>query len=332
MQTFILRRLLIGVVILFILSVTVFTLLRVAPGDPAIRICGLNCTTDQINEIHERLGLNKPRFPISVDVTSPKFVSINTDSQYGNYMKGVLTGDLGTSSVNQKPVGQQIIHYFPVTLELLVLTLILTIVVGIPFGIISAVMKNSVIDYLVRTVAVFGLAVPGFWVATLVLVFPAVWWGYAPTIGRAVPLMENPLGNMRQFLPAAAVLSLGSAAGVMRLTRSSLLEVMRADYMRTARAKGLRERVVIVSHGLKNSLIPVITVLGLQIAGLLGGAIIIEQIFTLPGEGLFTLNALVNKDFDVVQTMTLYAGVAVVMLNLMVDVTYAWLDPRIRYS
>ena len=144
--------------------------------------------------------------------------------------------------------------------------------------------------------------------------------------------MENPLGNMRQFLPAAAVLSLGSAAGVMRLTRSSLLEVMRADYMRTARAKGLRERVVIVSHGLKNSLIPVITVLGLQIAGLLGGAIIIEQIFALPGEGLFTLNALVNKDFDVVQTMTLYDGVAVVMLNLMVDVTYAWLDPRIRYS
>ena len=137
---------------------------------------------------------------------------------------------------------------------------------------------------------------------------------------------------MKQFLPAAAVLALGSAAGIMRLTRSSLLEVMRQDYMRTARAKGLRERVVVMQHGLKNSLIPVVTVLGLQNLGLLGGAIIVEQIFTLPGEGLFTLNALIAKDFDVVQTMTLYAGVTVVLLNLLVDVCYAWLDPRIRYS
>ena len=315
MQTYILRRLLIGVVILFILSVSVFALLRIAPGDPAIRICGLNCTQAQIDEIHHQLGLDKS-YP----------------QQYWDWMGGVLKGDLGTSSVNHKPVGQQIIHYFPVTFELLVLTLILTIIVGIPFGIISAVMKNSVIDYLVRSTAVFGLAVPGFWIATLVIVFPATWWGYAPTLGGAVRFADDPIANLKQYLPAAAVLSLGSAAGVMRLTRSSLLEVMRSDYMRTARAKGLRERAVIVQHGLKNSLIPVVTVLGLQIAGLLGGAIIIEQIFNLHGEGLFTLDALLAKDFDVVQTMTLYAGVAVVLMNLVVDVTYAWLDPRIRYS
>ncbi len=161
---------------------------------------------------------------------------------------------------------------------------------------------------------------------------PATWWGYAPTIGRAIPFQEDPVGNLKQFMPAAAVLALGSAAGIMRLTRSSLLEVMRQDYMRTARAKGLKERAVVIQHGLKNSLIPVVTVLGLQIAGLLGGAIIVEQIFTLPGEGLFTFQALANKDFDVVQTMTLYAGVTVVVMNLLVDVCYAWLDPRIRYS
>ncbi len=315
MQTYILRRLLIGVVILFFLSVSVFLLLRIAPGDPAIRICQLNCTPAQIDAIHKELGLDKS-YP----------------QQYWDWMGDVLRGDLGTSSVNHKPVGQQIIHYFPVTFELLVLTLILTIVVGIPFGIISAVMKNSPMDYVVRSSAVFGLAVPGFWIATLVIVIPATQWGYAPILGGAVRFVDDPIANLKQFLPAAAVLSLGSAAGVMRLTRSSLLEVMRADYMRTARAKGLRERVVVVQHGLKNSLIPVVTVLGLQIAGLLGGAIIIEQIFNLRGEGLFTLEALLNKDFDVVQTMTLYTGVAVVLMNLVVDVTYAWLDPRIRYS
>jgi len=315
MQTFILRRLLIGVVILFVLSVAVFYLNRVVPGDPAIRICGLNCTSDQIKAIHHDMGLDKS-YP----------------AQYWDWISGVLTGDLGTSSVNHKDVAPQIWHRAPVTLELMVLTLVLTIVVGIPFGMISAVWRNSPADYFVRSTAVFGLAVPSFWLATLVLILPVTWWGYAPTLGRAIPLTEDPLGNLKQYLPAAAVLALGSAAGIMRLTRSSLLEVMRQDYMRTARAKGLRERAVVVRHGLKNSLIPVITVLGLQVSTLLGGAIIIERIFALPGEGLFTLDALINKDFDVVQTMTLYAGVAVVFMNLAVDVCYAWLDPRIRYS
>jgi len=186
---------------------------------------------------------------------------------------------------------------------------------------------------LVRFTAIFGLAVPVFWVATLVLILPQEWWGYAPPLGgRYVHLMDNPFENLKQFLPPAAVLALSSAAGVMRLTRSSLLETLRQDYMRTARAKGLRERTVVFSHGLKNSLIPVVTVLGLQMAGLLGGALIVEQIFTLPGLGDYTFRALFQKDFEVVQTMTLYAGVTVVVLNLAVDVSYAWLDPRIRYS
>ena len=214
----------------------------------------------------------------------------------------------------------------------MVLTLIFTVIVGIPFGVLSAVSRNSPIDYLVRSSSVLGLAIPSFWVATLVLVLPSDWWGYAPTIGRKISLIDDPIGNFKQVAPAAAVLALGSAAGIMRLTRSSLLEVMRQDYMRTARAKGLMERAVILKHGLKNSMIPVVTVLGLQVSGLLGGAIIVEQIFTLPGLGQFTLSALLAKDYDVVETMTLYAGVTVVVMNLLVDVSYAWLDPRIRYS
>jgi peptide/nickel transport system permease protein len=331
MQTFIIRRLLSGFVILFVLSVTVFLLLRIVPGDPAIRRCGLNCTRAGIDQIHKELGLDKPYFPAELR-RGPPFVSFSKDSQYWQYISGVLTGDLGTATFNQKPVAPQIIDRMPVTIEIMVLTLILTIIVGLPFGVVSAVFRNSAADYAVRSTSVLGLAVPSFWVATLVLVLPSEWWGYAPTIGRKISLLDDPVGNFKQVAPAAAVLALGSAAGIMRLTRSSLLEVMRQDYMRTARAKGLRERAVIVRHGLKNSMIPVVTVLGLQVSGLLGGAIIVEQIFTLPGLGQFTLVALISKDYDVVETMTLYAGVTVVVMNLLVDVSYAWLDPRIRYS
>jgi peptide/nickel transport system permease protein len=331
MQTFIIRRLLIGIVILFFLSVAVFLLLRIVGGNPVILRCQLACKEEQIEALEEEYGLNDPYFPIDFTSDAP-FIEFSSGSQYGNWLTRVLTGDLGTSVVNQRPVSESIRVRFPVTLELMILTLIMTVLVGIPFGVISAVWKNSPLDYLVRFTAIFALAVPAFWVATLVLILPLEWWGYAPPIGRYVKLLDDPTGNLKQFLPAAAVLAVGSAAGVMRLTRSSLLETLRQDYMRTARAKGLRERSVVFRHGMKNSLIPVVTVLGLQMSGLLGGAIIVEQIFTLPGLGEYTLRALVLKDFDVVQTMALYAGVSVVLLNLAVDVSYAWLDPRIRYS
>jgi peptide/nickel transport system permease protein len=331
MQTFIIRRLLIGVVLLFILSVSVFLLLRIVGGNPVILRCQLNCKEAQIKALEEEYGLNGPYFPVAFVGDAP-FVEFSADSQYGNWLKRVFTGDLGTSVVNQRPVSESIRVRFPVTLELMILTLIMTIIIGIPFGVISAVWKNTPLDYIVRFTAVFALAVPAFWVATMVLILPLEWWDYAPPIGRYVKLVDDPTGNLKQFLPAAAVLAVGSAAGVMRLTRSSLLETLRQDYMRTARAKGLRERAVVFRHGLKNSLIPVVTVLGLQMSGLLGGAIIVERIFTLPGLGEYTLQALVLKDFDVVQTMALYAGVTVIVLNLAVDVSYAWLDPRIRYS
>jgi peptide/nickel transport system permease protein len=331
MQAFIIRRLLIGVVILFILSIAVFLLLRIVPGDPAKQKCGLNCKAEQIEAIRHDMGLDRPYFPIDFE-SAPPFISFTSDSQYGSWLGGIFTGDLGTSTVNNRPVTESIRNRFPVTAELMVLTLILTIIIGIPFGIISAVWKNSPADYLVRLMAIFGLAVPGFWVATLALILPFEWWGYAPPIGKFVKLTADPVGNFKQMIVPAAVLALGSAAGVMRLTRSSLLETLRQDYMRTARAKGLRERSVVFSHGMKNSLIPVVTVLGLQISGLLGGALIVEQIFTLPGLGDYTVRALFQKDFEVVQTMTLYAGVTVVVLNLLVDISYAWLDPRIRYS
>jgi len=179
---------------------------------------------------------------------------------------------------------------------------------------------------------VLWLAIPSFWIATLVLYVPLDLWGYAPPLGSKVGFFENPWDNLRQFVPPAVVLGLAASAGVMRLTRSSLLEVMRTDYIRTAMSKGLRDTVVVGRHALKNSLIPVVTVIGLQVPALLGGTVIIERIFALPGLGVYVLDSLIVKDFPVVQSMTLYAGVAVVTMNLLVDISYAWLDPRIRYG
>lgn len=315
MRAFIIRRLITGVFILFVLSVVVFLLLRIAPGDPANLRCGIGAPAECIQAERERLGLNDPYVV-----------------QYSDWMKGVLTGDLGDSFVTRRPVIESIQQRFPVTLELLIITILVTVAIGVPFGVVSALYRNSAPDYTVRLVAVLGLAVPNFWLATLVILVPAEQWGYAPPLGGAIGFFEDPFDNLRQFVPPAIVLSLASAAGIMRLTRSSLLEVLRTDYIRTARSKGLRDPVVIGRHALRNSLIPVVTVLGLQVAVELGGTIIIETIFALPGLGQFTFTALLGKDFMVVQTMVLYVGVAVVLMNLLVDISYAWLDPRIRYS
>jgi peptide/nickel transport system permease protein len=331
MLSYIIRRLISGVLILVILSLVVFTLLRVVSGDQATTLCGFNCTPPGIKAAQHLLGLDKPYFPIGLRSSFP-FVLFHADNQYMTWIKDLATGHLGSGKVNQQPVLDLIRHRLPVTIELLIITVILTIAIGVPAGIISALYRNSIGDHVVRVAAVLGLAVPTFWVATLVIYFPAHWWGYAAPAGRAVGFFQDPIGNMRQFGPPAAVLGLASAAGIMRLTRSSLLEVMRTDYIRTARSKGLRETSVVSRHALKNSLIPVITVLGLQVAGLLGGAVIIEQIFALPGIGLLEYQSLLSRDNQVVQSLTLYIGAAVVLMNLLVDISYAWLDPRIRYS
>lgn len=332
MQRYIVRRLIEGCVILVVLSVVVFLLLRIAPGaDPAIIKCGLSCTDIKLEALRQDLGVNNPYFPASVDLTDPPFVSFHGESQYWRWTRELFNGSLGRDW-NGAPVSKELKRRLPVTLELLIITLIVTVVVGVPFGIISAVKRNSPTDYGVRFTAILGLAVPNFWVATLVILIPIQYWGYAPPLTKTIAFFDSPWDNLRQFVPPAIVLGAASASGVMRLTRSSMLEVMRQDYIRTARSKGLSERVVIVRHALKNSIIPVVTVIGLQVAGLLGGAVVIESVFNLQGLGFYFLGALVRKDYQVVQTLTIYIGAVVVLLNLMVDVMYAWLDPRIRYT
>jgi peptide/nickel transport system permease protein len=314
-QRYIVRRLVMAVGILWFISIGVFVLLRVSPGDPALLQQGINATPEKVAAVHKELGLDRP-MPV----------------QYVSWLGQMLRGDLGKSVLTQTSVTHEFRARFPVSLQLMAMTLAWIVLIGIPLGIISATRRNSIIDYVVRLFAIIGLSVPAFWVATLVLIIPAQMWGYAPPLGKQIPLFDDPATNLRQFGPASLVLALGSIATVMRLTRSTMLEVLRQDYVRTARAKGLREREVVLRHALRNSLIPVATVLGLVTAALLGGSVIIEQIFALRGIGQYIFTSLLQKDFPVAQSLVMYTASAVVLLNLVVDVIYAALDPRIRYS
>lgn len=315
MTNYIIRRLLMAFLILWFISIAVFILMRVGGGDPALLQQGMNATPERIAVVREEMGLDDPYIV-----------------QYLNWVKGLVTFDLGRSALTQTEVSEEFKDRFPVSFELMLLTLFWTVAIGVPFGVISATRKNSVSDYSVRLFSIIGLSVPAFWVATLVLLIPVQQWGYAPPLDRQVSFFADPWDNLRQFGPPSLVLALGPIASVMRLTRSSLLEVMRADYVRTARAKGLRDRTVVVRHALKNSLIPVITVIGLLIGGLLGGAVIIEQIFRLRGLGQYVYQAILQKDYIVAQTLVLYTAAVAVFMNLAVDLIYGLFDPRIRYA
>jgi len=315
MRAYIVRRLLLSAVVLALISVGVFWLLRLGPGDIAQVALGQGASQEQVGAMREHLGLNEPIY-----------------QQYFRWMGQVFRADLGESAISGTPVASELTSRLPVTAELLIITLLVTVAIGIPAGVVSALYRNSPIDYTVRVAATIGLSVPVFWVATLVILLPNQWWGYSPPLGRTVGFFDDPLGNLRQFVPPAVILGTAAASGIMRLTRSALLEVLRQDYIRTARSKGLRERMVVWRHALRNSLVPVVTVLGLQVAALLGGAIIVEQIFTLRGLGNYMYQSIVIEDFAVVQTMALYVALAVVLMNLVVDITYAWLNPRIRYG
>ena len=315
MQQYIARRVIQSVVMLVVLSIIVFLMLRIVPGaDPARIRCGLTSTDVRYQAPRQEMRLDASYF-----------------SQYMHWAKQIATGSLGTDW-NGGTVAEEMRRRVPVTFELMLLTVTATILIGIPSGMLSALFRNSPIDFGVRFGAALGLAVPSFWIATLTLLIPLKVWGYAPPITHTISFFDDPWDNMRQFLPPALILGAVASAQVMRLTRSAMLEVMFKDYIRTARSKGLGERAVIFRHALRNSLIPVMTVIGLQAAGELGGAVIIENIFNLKGIGNYTLDALIRKDYAITQTMTMYIAVIVVSMNLVVDLGYAWLDPRIRYS
>jgi peptide/nickel transport system permease protein len=313
MSRYIIRRLLFVPPLLLGGSLLAFLLLRVVPGDPAAAMLGDEARPEQVALLRARLGLDDP-LPV----------------QYLRWLVDIVTGDLGRSMVTNQPIRAQIIDRLPVTLEILFLSLTFGTVVGVGFGIISAVFERSILDYSLRVLSVLLLSVPAFFALTLLILLPSLWWNYVPPIGYT-SIVADPGRNLRIFLPPVLLLSLESAAGLMRYTRSVCLDVLRQDYIRTARAKGLREAVTLRRHLLRNALVPIVTILGARVAGLLGGSVILEQVMSLPGLGQYTYQAVIARDYPVVQVMAVYIGVVVVLAHLVVDVSYAVIDPRIRY-
>ena len=252
--------------------------------------------------------------------------------QYGRWIGGILLrGTLGNSLLGQVSVEEQIIGRLPVTLELGLMAILIGLVIALPVGIYSAIRQDTVADFLGRSVAIIGLATPNFWLGIMVMIYPATWWGWAPPL-ELVAFPEDPLGNLAVFIIPSLILGTAAAAATMRMTRTMMLEVLRQDFIRTAWSKGLRERAVVIRHAVKNALIPVLTLIGLQLPILVGGAVIMENIFNLPGLGRLLLIALNNRDYPMVSGINLFFATGVVGINLFIDLVYAVLDPRVRYD
>lgn len=322
MQAYIIRRILLIIPTLLIASLVIFTVTRLIPGDVVTQMVAegggtFSRESDEATrqKIEERLGLD---VPIQI--------------QFGRWVTGIiLHGDLGTSLWKDTPVTKEIIQRLPITFELGIFGLLTAVIISFPIGIYSAIRQDSVGDYIGRSFAIGCMAAPSFWVATLVVVFPSVWWGWSPPIDF-IPFSKDPLGNLAQFALPGIILGMGTAGLNMRYLRTTMLEALRQDYIRTAWAKGLEERMVIIRHGLKNALLPVITLVGLQIPVLVGGAVILEQIFMLPGIGRLLLNTALSRDYTVISGLVLVIAVVILFVNLVIDLAYAYLDPRVQYS
>ena len=318
MRAYVIRRLLLIIPTLLILSVIVFLLVRFIPGDVIDIMQGeMMLTAGDIDRegLERALGLD---LPIHV--------------QYGRWISDiVLHGSLGQSLLGRFSVNERIAGRLPVTIQLGATALVIGLLIALPVGIYSAIRQDTAADYVGRSVAVIGLATPNFWLAVMVMLYPAIWWGWSPPM-RLIPFARDPLGNLGMFLIPGVILGTAMAAATMRMTRTMMLEVLRQDYVRTAWSKGLKEKAVVLRHAVKNAIIPVVTLVGLQLPILVGGSVIMENIFALPGLGRLMLNALENRDYPVVSGINLLFGTAVVVGNMLIDLAYAFLDPRIRYE
>jgi peptide/nickel transport system permease protein len=314
LRRYLFKRLLVAIPSLLIASLIVFTLPRLLPGDAVQLMLEEKAYAKDLDELRHKLGLDRPIYV-----------------QYFAWLGQIARGDLGESLWTRRTVVEELAARLPVTLLLGGMAAAFAVIIGIPIGVLSAVRADTLRDYLARSAAILGLSVPGFWLATLVIILPALWWGWTPHLGFT-EFSENPTAHVLQFILPSLILGIASGASIMRLTRAMLLEVLRQDYVRTAWAKGLRERAVVLKHSLKNAVIPVITVLGIQFAQIFSATVIIESIFQLPGMGRFLFDAILQRDYPVIQGINLLVVSIIVLLNLLVDLAYAVLDPRIRYS
>ncbi len=323
MRNYIIRRLLLMIPTLLGVSLVIFFVVQLVPGDIIDQMQMVPDIKLDRAELERKLGLDAPIF-----VQYGRWLGV-VPNMDGN-LSGVLQGNLGRSFVQKLSVIDLVAISWPVTLELGIMAFVLAQLIALPIGTYSALRQNKWGDYIGRSFSILAFAVPGFWIGTMVMVFPAIWWNYMPPV-MLVHFTEDPLGNLRMFIVPALVLGMASSGASMRITRTQVLEVLRQDYIRTAWAKGLRERVVITRHALKNALIPVVSGMGLQVPVLIGGTVIIEQIFVLPGMGRLIIGGLLERDKELVCGVVLVFAAALVLINLLVDLTYAYLDPRVQY-
>jgi len=320
MGAYVIRRLLWIPITLILVSIVVFLLNRWLPGnviDQMVSSMSPASSTVKIDRhaIEVMLGLDKPVYV-----------------QYFKWISNiVLHADMGNSLRSNFNVSQEIFRRLPVTLELALLALLVGGLISIPVGVYAAIRQDTVQDYVFRSLAIILISVPSFWLGTMIMIYPSIWWHWSPSM-EYITFLKDPIGNLSMFIIPAAILGTGLAGSSMRMTRAMMLEVLRQDYTRTAWAKGLAERVIVLRHALKNALIPVITIVGVQLPVLIGGAVIIEQIFSLPGLGRLMLTALQQRDYTVVQGINLMFSAIVIFVNLFVDLGYGWMDPRIQYQ
>jgi len=317
MQRFILQRLVALVPTLFGISIIVFLVMRLIPGDTISAMIGTQykLTEVQAASLRAYYGLDK-----------------SLPEQYWLWITNALQGNFGFSVRSGQPVLGEILNRFPLTLELATGAVIVGLLIGLPIGILSAIKRDSAIDIFGRLFSLIGLALPNFWLGTLIILFLSLYLGILPNSGNYTEFVQNPIANLEQILFPAITLGFAFSASVMRATRSSLLEELYQDYARTARGKGLREQSVIVGHCLKNALIPVITLVGIEMGYLLGGAIVVEEVYALPGLGRLLLNGISQRDYAVVQGTIIFIAFNFVVINLLADLAYAFVNPRIRYE
>jgi peptide/nickel transport system permease protein len=315
-QRYVARRLILALPTIFGVALITFLLLNLVPGDVTLNYIaeGTGFNEAKLEEIRQELGLDDP-MPV----------------RFGSWLADVARGDLGESMLTRRSTFETFIDRAPVTLEIGVLSILLGLVIAIPAGTISAVFQNSPIDHISRLIATIGIAAPNFWLGTMVVVFLGIWFHYQAPPGFESPL-TSPWVNFQQVIFPVLITGFRQSALTMRLTRTTMLEVLRQDYVRTARSKGLGELPVIRRHALRNALIPVVTVVGSQVAFVLGGTVIMETLFALPGVGQLTLDSILRRDYTQVQTNVLLLSIVVVAANLLTDLSYAVLDPRIRYE
>ena len=314
MGTYIVRRVLLSIIVLLLITILTFSLLHIMPGDPATIMLGMDASPEQIDALRKELWLDRPLVV-----------------QYGHWLLNAVQGDLGKSVVYREDVTGFIATRLPITMYLSFMALVLSTVLGVGAGIICAIRRGGILDSVITLAANIGIAIPIFWLGILGIYFLGLKLGWLPIQGYTSPFDNFWLSTSKAIMPVIC-LAIPSLAILARQTRSSMLEIVRQDYIRTAWAKGLKERVIVLKHALKNALIPVVTLLGIQLRILVGGSVLVETVFNIPGMGRLLVTSVLNKDFIMVQACILVIALLVLLANLLVDISYGWLDPRVRYG